>query len=82
MSENLIRNANRKGPDQLAQPQNLIKVLVVVVQFVSSVQGVPGYETITGTTPVPASMRRLSYVIFFFASVFLAVVDSGGGNGG
>ena len=57
-------------------------VVVVVVQFISSVQGVPGYETITGTTPVPASVRRLSYVIFFFASVFLAFVESGGGNGG
>ena len=58
------------------------RIVVVVVQFISSVQGFPGYETITGTTPVPASVRRLSYVIFFFASVFLAFVESGGGNGG
>ena len=60
----------------------MIGIVVVVVQLGTSVQGVPGYETITGTTPAPASMRRLSYVVFFLTSVFLAVVESGGGNGG
>ena len=58
-----------------------VHIHVVVVQLDTSVQGVPGYETITGKTPEPASVRRLSYVVFFFTSVFLAVVESGGGNG-
>ena len=56
--------------------------MVVVVPLGTSVHGVPGYETITSTTPVPASVRRLSSVVLFFTSVFLAVVESGGGKGG
>ena len=56
--------------------------LLLLFSLYTSVQGVPGYETITGTTPAPASVRRLSSVVFFFTSVFLAVVESEGGNGG
>ena len=45
-------------------------------------QGVPGYEIITGTAPASASVRRLSFIIHVLSSVFLAVVESGRGKGG
>ena len=44
--------------------------------------GVAGWETITGTTLAPASVRRLSSIIYVLLSVFLAVVESGRGKGG
>ena len=55
---------------------------VVVVQFVTSVQGVQGYETITGTTPAPASVCGLLSVVWNLLSVFPAVVESGTRKGG
>ena len=66
---NIIHNQNYRGREETK--------LLVVVRLVTSVQGVPGYGTITGTTPAPASLRCLSYGSLIQSSVFLAVVESG-----
>ena len=40
--------------------------MLLLFQFTSSVQGVPGYETITSTTPAHTSVRRLASVKFLY----------------
>ena len=55
-------------------------VIVVVVSVKLFCAGVPGYETITDTTPAPQSVRRLPSVKF--ASVVHAVVEHGEAKGG
>ena len=64
----LQNSPSRAGVRYFQSPhfKKKVELLVVVVQLVTSVQGVPGYETIAGTTPAPASVRRLSSFDFVF----------------
>ena len=85
LSISLFYRRSRRNPyyyPHLPPDLALWLTLVVVVQFITSVQGVLGYETITGRTHALASVRRLSSVGLLLSSVFLAVVESGRRKGG